>query len=79
MVTTFIFGIRHLFYYNFFFFFSEGSFRKNPFDFTLDNRQAQETGSSSRTSELASVPSKADSWEKSQINKIRIRSNFILT
>ena len=42
------------------------------------DRREQEIGSSSRTLGLASAPSKADSWEKSQLDKIKLRSNFIL-
>ncbi|XP_018490382.2 remorin 1.4, partial [Raphanus sativus] len=50
------------------------SFRKKNMDnIPQENRRAQEVGSSSRTLGLASAPSKADSWEKSQLHKIRLR------
>ncbi|KAF8089547.1 hypothetical protein N665_0502s0014 [Sinapis alba] len=43
------------------------SFKKQQMDYP------QEIGSSSKTLGLSSAPSKADSWEKSQLNKIRLR------
>ncbi|KAG2263554.1 hypothetical protein Bca52824_070633 [Brassica carinata] len=50
------------------------SFIKQKMDNTpQENRRAQEIDSSSRTLGLASVSSKADSWEKTQLNKIRLR------
>ncbi|CAH8389655.1 unnamed protein product [Eruca vesicaria subsp. sativa] len=51
----------------------EESFRKEKMDNPQENRREQEIGSSSRTLGLASGTSKADSWEKSQLNKIRLR------
>lgn len=56
----------------------EESFRKTPLEYKPENRRAQEIGSSSRTAGLTSAPSQADSWEASQINKIRSRSNSYL-
>ncbi|KAL1215080.1 hypothetical protein V5N11_007658 [Cardamine amara subsp. amara] len=44
----------------------EESFRKNTLEYTPENRRSQEIG-------LASAPSKADSWETSQINKVKSR------
>jgi len=57
----------------------EESFRKKLLEYPSENRRPQEIGSSSGTSGLASASSKADSWEKSQIKKIRLRSKFILS
>ncbi|KAG7613783.1 Remorin C-terminal [Arabidopsis suecica] len=51
----------------------EESFRKKLLEYPSENRRPQEIGSSSGTSGLASASSKADSWEKSQIKKIRLR------
>ncbi|KAL0762326.1 hypothetical protein Bca101_078477 [Brassica carinata] len=51
----------------------EESFKKQQMDNPQKDRREQEIGSSSRTSGLASAPSKADSREKSQLDKIRLR------
>ncbi|ESQ31807.1 hypothetical protein EUTSA_v10004785mg [Eutrema salsugineum] len=51
----------------------EESFRKKPSEYSPENRRTQELGSSSRASGLARAPSKADSWENTQMNKIKLR------
>ncbi|CAH2044043.1 unnamed protein product [Thlaspi arvense] len=51
----------------------EESFRKKPLEYSPEHRLAKDIGSSIRASGLASAPSKADSWEKTQMNKIRLR------
>ncbi|KFK27892.1 hypothetical protein AALP_AA8G443400 [Arabis alpina] len=51
----------------------EDSFRTKPLEYPSETRRAQEIGSASKTSGHASVASKADSWEKTQINKIGLR------
>ncbi|EOA14819.1 hypothetical protein CARUB_v10028128mg [Capsella rubella] len=49
------------------------SFRKNPLEYLPKNHSEKEIGSSYTTTRLPLVPSKADSWENSQIKKIRLR------
>ncbi|XP_010443945.1 PREDICTED: remorin-like [Camelina sativa] len=51
----------------------EESFKKKSLECLPENRRAKEMDSSSRTSVLALAPSKVDSWENTQIKKIRLR------
>ncbi|XP_010457129.1 PREDICTED: remorin-like isoform X2 [Camelina sativa] len=51
----------------------EESFKKKSLEYLPENCRTKEMDSSSKTSGLALTPSKADSWENTQIKKIRLR------